>query len=84
MYNSEEFISFLSNVLNTSKPLYKSACEYNAAYYNIFHKGDGLGWHFDRSDFGVALELQLASFSKKHQKDGGGHFEIGKFMFLYR
>jgi hypothetical protein len=45
-----------------------SGCPYNAAYYNVYHEGDGLGWHFDRSEFGVNLELQPA--------DQGGAFEI--------
>ena len=45
-----------------------SGCPYNAAYYNVYYQGDGLGWHFDRSDFGVNLELQPS-----HQ---GGAFEI--------
>ena len=48
--------------------LYESGCKYNAAYYNIYNPGDGLGWHFDRSEFGVNLELQPA--------DEGGDFEL--------
>ena len=38
--------------------LHLSACPYNAAYLNEFTEGDGLGWHFDRSEFGVNLVLQ--------------------------
>ena len=48
--------------------LFYSACPYNAAYYNIYKPGDGLGWHFDQSDFGVNLELQTS--------DKGGQFEL--------
>jgi len=48
--------------------LYESGCPYNAAYYNIYESGDGLGWHFDRSIFGVNLELQPAL--------EGGNFEL--------
>ena len=48
--------------------LFLSGCPHNAAYYNIYNDGDGLGWHFDRSDFGVNLELQTAKV--------GGDFEI--------
>ena len=40
----------------------------NAAYYNEFGQGDGLGWHFDRSRFGVNLVLQ--------QPGAGGDFQI--------
>lgn len=38
--------------------LYLSGCPYNAAYYNAYGVGDGLGWHFDRSAFGVCIVLQ--------------------------
>ena len=48
--------------------LFLSGCPYNSAYYNIYGIDDGLGWHFDRSEFGVNLELQPA------QK--GGNFEL--------
>jgi len=48
--------------------LYESGCQYNAAYYNIYEPGDGLGWHFDRSEFGINLELQPAV--------QGGDFEL--------
>ena len=41
--------------------IFLSACPYNAAYYNIYGVGDGLGWHFDRSFFGVNLVLQNPS-----------------------
>ena len=48
--------------------IYESGCLYNAAYYNKYDAGDGLGWHFDRSKFGINLELQPA--------DQGGDFEL--------
>jgi len=50
--------------------LYRSGCKYNAAYYNVYDENDGLGWHFDRSEFGVNLELQRPTV------DGGGNFEL--------
>jgi len=50
------------------RELHLSACPYNAAYFNEFRKGDGLGWHFDRSEFGVNLVLQPPG--------GGGNFEF--------
>ena len=31
-----------------SKSLYLSDCPFNAAYYNMYREGDGLGWHFDK------------------------------------
>ena len=47
--------------------VYKSGCIHNAAYYNIYNINDELGWHFDRSTFGINLILQ---------KSGeGGEFE---------
>jgi hypothetical protein len=48
--------------------LHLSACPFNAAYYNRFEPGNELGWHFDRSSFGVNLVLQPA--------DSGGDFEF--------
>ena len=48
--------------------LYPSACPYNAAYYNSYGVGDGLGWHFDRSAFGVCIVLQSPG--------AGGRFEF--------
>ena len=66
IYKSVLFIDFVGFVVGGT--IYKSGCNYNAAYYNIFRDGDGLGWHFDRSDFGINLELQTA--------ESGGHFEL--------
>lgn len=39
--------------------LHLSACPFNSVYYNQFSAGDGLGWHFDNSEFGVNLVLQV-------------------------
>ena len=57
---------------NNSAELYFSACPYNAAYYNIYREGHGLGWHFDRSAFGVNLVLKTAA---QTPGGGGGIFE---------
>lgn len=38
--------------------LHLSICPFNSAMYNGYYDGDGLGWHFDRSEFGVNLVLQ--------------------------
>ncbi len=48
--------------------LHLSACPFNAAYYNAYAPGDGLGWHFDRSAFGVCVVLQSPG--------AGGRFEF--------
>ena len=66
--------------------LYVSGCPYNAAYYNVYNVGDGLGWHFDRSEFGVNIELEIPTATHRdggsgdcvNRKtiDGGGQFEI--------
>jgi hypothetical protein len=48
--------------------LHLSACPFNAAYYNAYNVGDGLGWHFDRSAFGVCIVLQAPG--------AGGEFDF--------
>jgi hypothetical protein len=57
-----------NNNNNDNHDLFYSACPYNAAYYNIYEFNQGLGWHFDKSDFGVNLELSPS--------DKGGIFEL--------
>jgi hypothetical protein len=90
LYQSPHLRSFVAYVVNPDdddadtkdiKPfeLYVSGCPYNAAYYNIYEPGDGLGWHFDSSSFGVALELQTATPPEQQGicgGDNGGHFEL--------
>ena len=72
LYESSQLRNFVSLVVAEERqvlhPLYVSGCPYNAAYYNFYNTGDGLGWHFDKSEFGVNLELQPAI--------KGGAFEI--------
>jgi hypothetical protein len=54
LYNSNELKDFIQDVVScndceaAADPLYRSACPYNAAYYNLYEKHDGLGWHFDK------------------------------------
>jgi len=67
LYHAKELRHFIAAVVG-EPILYPSGCLYNAAYYNIFEEGDGLGWHFDRSHFGVGIELQMAQ--------QGGRFEL--------
>jgi hypothetical protein len=57
LYNRPELRTFVERVVGIS-PLHRSACPFNAAMYNGYYDGDGLGWHFDRSEFGVNLVLQ--------------------------
>lgn len=66
LYNSPGLQGFVGRVVGIPT-LHPSGCPYNGAYYNVFQQGDGLGWHFDRSEFGVNLVLQNAS--------QGAHFE---------
>jgi hypothetical protein len=81
LYNEDSFMQFVSAVVEPllkpqtdeeraeGKPLlHRSACPYNSAYYNAYEDGDGLGWHFDQSVFGVNLVLQPPS--------EGGHFDF--------
>ena len=76
LYWSEDFFTFVRDVvssgddINPPAPLYRSACPYNAAYYNLYAEGDGLGWHFDSGEFGVNLVLGMP--------DEGGVFELHK------
>ncbi|CAB9529986.1 expressed unknown protein (Partial), partial [Seminavis robusta] len=73
LYKSPELKAFVSYVVRSDSEikddtLYTSGCPYNAAYYNLYEPNDGLGWHFDKSQFGVNLELQPGEL--------GGDFEL--------
>ena len=57
LYAAPELRSFVEAVVGVPA-LHLSACPFNAAMYNGYYDGDGLGWHFDRSEFGVNLVLQ--------------------------
>mgnify|MGYP005848282227 CR=1 FL=1 len=90
LYTSPEIRAFVSYVVRPEEndshnnyyeahELFQSGCDYNAAYYNIYGPGDGLGWHFDRSDFGINLELQrpkLKSNCGDNSSGAGGDFEL--------
>jgi len=45
-------LSLVQDIASPAQQLFPSACPYNAAYYNMYSKGDGLGWHFDKGEFG--------------------------------
>lgn len=66
LFYSSTFLDFICDVLQTK--LYPSIDEYGKYYANIFHEGDGLNFHFDRSEFSISLILQPA--------EQGGKFEF--------
>lgn len=68
LYRRPEFLDLIRRVVG-AKELHLSADEYNGCYYNVYTAGDGLGWHFDNSLFGVNLILSSP-------EGGGGDFEI--------
>jgi hypothetical protein len=57
LYYRPELVQFVQQVVGVSQ-LYHSICPFNAAMYNGYYDSHGLGWHFDRSEFGVNLVLQ--------------------------
>ena len=67
LFTSQSFLNFISTILQTR--LYPSTDTYGKYYANIFHVGDGLNWHFDRSEYSISLILQPA-------QEGGGEVSI--------
>lgn len=66
LYESDDLTRFVASVLN--KPvLYRSADPLDALQITMFHPGEELGWHFDRSEFSITVMYQ--------QADEGGNFE---------
>ena len=61
------FLEFISSVMQTK--LYPSTDPYGKFYANIFREGDGLNYHFDKSEYSVSLILQPSE-------------EGGEFQFL--
>lgn len=60
LYNNVRFRQMISEIVGLPE-LHLSSCAFNAAYVNVFETGHGLGWHFDRSEFGVNLVLSSPS-----------------------
>lgn len=58
LFQSMELLQFIRVVLQIK--LYPSTDPYGKYYANIFNEGDGLNWHFDRSEFSISLILQPA------------------------
>lgn len=67
LYQEPRFVELVQRVVGLDR-IYASACPFNSAYLNVFEDGHGLGWHFDRSEFGVNLILRSPS--------AGGAFEF--------
>ena len=65
LFTSKHFLNFISTILQTK--LYQSTDPYGKYYANIFHVGDGLNWHFDRSEYSISLILQPAQEGGKFQ-----------------
>lgn len=66
LYESDDLTNFIATVLD--KPvLHRSADPLDALQVTLFHPGEELGWHFDRSEFSVTVMYQ--------QADEGGDFE---------
>ena len=65
LFPSKYFLNFISTILQTR--LYPSTDPYGKYYANIFHVGDGLNWHFDRSEYSISLILQPAQEGGKVQ-----------------
>ena len=66
LFQSRSFLNFIRDILQVT--VYPSSDEYGKYYANIFHEGDGLNFHFDRSEFSISLILQPA--------DEGGNFQF--------
>ena len=66
LFTSQSFLNFISSILQIK--LYPSTDRYGKYYANIFSVGDGLNWHFDRSEYSISLILQPAK--------SGGSFQF--------
>ncbi len=65
--SQRSILDFISSVMQTK--LYPSTDPYGKFYANIFREGDGLNYHFDRSEYSISLILQPSE-------------EGGEFQFL--
>jgi hypothetical protein len=64
LYQSDALRAFVSAVVGA--PLFPSADPMNALHTNRYCAGDGLGWHFDNSEFFV--NLVLAQVPSRHAR----------------
>jgi alkylated DNA repair dioxygenase AlkB len=75
LYRSELMLGLIQAIVSPEQQLYPAPCPISSAYYNVFEEGDGLGWHYDNSEFGVNLVLQMAG-DPHRGVSGGGEFEF--------
>ena len=73
LYRSELMLDLIQAIVSPEQQLYRAPCPISSAYYNVFEEGNGLGWHYDNSEFGVNLVLQMAGGGGV---SGGGEFEF--------
>lgn len=64
--SQKSILHFISSVMQIK--LYPSADPYGKFYANIFREGDGLNYHFDRSEYTISLILQPS--------EKGGEFQF--------
>mmetsp|Transcript_25580 Transcript_25580/g.31896 ORF Transcript_25580/g.31896 Transcript_25580/m.31896 type:complete len:306 (-) Transcript_25580:99-1016(-) len=67
LFEWDNFAAWLAKIFAVDC-MYRMNDKQGKFYYNVFNKGDELGWHFDRSEFSVSLILQASA--------AGGHFEF--------
>jgi hypothetical protein len=71
LYRWDGLMTFAAAALG-EQTLYRHADTMAALNINVFETGQGLNWHFDRTDFSVTLSLQAP--------DGGGTFEYSPML----
>ncbi|MFP6741652.1 MAG: hypothetical protein VCD33_08515 [Alphaproteobacteria bacterium] len=71
LYQWDALMTFIGIALG-EPTLYRHADTFAALNINVFDSGQGLNWHFDRTDFSVTLSLQAAS--------AGGTFEYAPML----
>jgi len=60
LYNSDNFINFLENILEIKK-IYPYEDTLSSINYNYYEKGQQLGWHFDNASFAITLMIQSSN-----------------------
>lgn len=66
LYEHDDLTAFIAAVLGKTV-FYRSADPLDALQVTLFHDGEELGWHFDRSEYSVTVMYQ--------QADQGGDFD---------
>ena len=56
LYTSNEFITFIKNILNL-KNIYPYKDSLSSINYNYYEKSQQLGWHFDNASFAITLMI---------------------------